>query len=118
MGFVVERQESSREFAVITHPVAVAPDVDDVAVMDDAVDESSGHDFVAENSSPLFEPLVGGEDRGGALVATVDELEEKHGPTLTDGQVADLVHYEERWIGQSLEAMGQSAGMPWLPPGT
>ena len=95
---------------MVAHPVAVASDVDDVTVMDEAVDESGGPDFVAENSTPLLEPFVGGQDRGGALVATVDELEEEHSPALTDGQVADLVHYQERGIGQGLEAMGQAAG--------
>ena len=71
--------EGFTEFGVVTHPVAVAADVDDVAVMDEAVDECSGHDFVAQDFAPLLEAVVGREDRGGELVAAVDELEEEHG---------------------------------------
>jgi hypothetical protein len=36
---------------VVTHPVGIAADVDDVAVMQDAVDESRGHHFVAKHSA-------------------------------------------------------------------
>ena len=38
---------------MILHPVAVAPDVDDVAVVHKAVDESRRHDLVAEHATPV-----------------------------------------------------------------
>jgi len=41
-----------------SHPVAVAPDVDDVAVVQDTVDQRGRHDVVAEHAAPFFEPLV------------------------------------------------------------
>ena len=51
---------------MIPHPVGVPPDVDDVAVVHETVDEGRRHDFVAEHapqsSKPLFE------------VSTVDAL--------------------------------------------
>ena len=71
--------EGFGEFGVMTHPVAVAADVDDVAVMDEAIDECSGHDFVAQDFAPFLEALVGREDGGGDLVASVYELEKEHG---------------------------------------
>ena len=43
--------------------------------MQQPVDERSGHDFVAQDLTPLFEPFVGREHGGCALVAPVDELE-------------------------------------------
>ena len=36
------------EFGMVPHPVAVAADVDDMTVMQEAVDERCGHDLVAE----------------------------------------------------------------------
>ena len=56
--------EGLGEFGVVTHPVAVAADVNDVAVMDEAIDECSGHDVVAKDFAPLFEAFIGSEDRG------------------------------------------------------
>ena len=50
---------------MLPHAVAVAPDVDDVAVVEQPVDERGGHDLVAEEVPALLEALVGGEDGGG-----------------------------------------------------
>ena len=47
--------EGPGEFGVVTHPVAVAADVDDVAVMDEAIDECSGHNVVAQDFAPFLE---------------------------------------------------------------
>ncbi len=76
--------EGFGEFGVMTHPEAVASDVDDVAVMDEAVDECSGHDFVAQDFAPFLEPFVGSEHGRGVLVASIDELEEEHGAGRAD----------------------------------
>ena len=52
-----------------SHPVAVAPDVDDVAVVQEAVDERRSHDLVAEHASsgdptvPQAPPRDPGESR-------------------------------------------------------
>lgn len=95
---------------MVAHPVAVAADVDDMAVVHEAVDERSGHDFIAQYIAPFLEAFVGGEDRGGMLVATVDELEDEHGPTLVDRQIPDLIHHQKRGMSQLFEVMGQLAG--------
>jgi hypothetical protein len=42
---------------VLAHPEAVASDVHEMAVMQDAIDQGCRHDFVAENRAPLLEPL-------------------------------------------------------------
>ena len=73
------------------HPVAVAPDVDDVPVVEDAVDQRRRHHFVAEHAAPLLEALVRRQNRGVALVPRVDELEEQDRAVLAHRQVADLV---------------------------
>ena len=101
--------EHFRELGVLTHPVAVAADVDDVAVMQQPVDECCGHDLVAQDLAPLLEALVGREHGGRVLVAPVDQLEEEHGASLVDRQIADLVDDQERGVGQGLETMAESA---------
>ena len=61
------------------HPVAVAPDVDDVAAVEEPVQQRGGHDLVVEDLPPLLEALVRGEYGRSMLVAAVDELEEEDG---------------------------------------
>ena len=70
------------------HPVAVAPDVDDVAVVLGAVDQSRRNDVVTEHGFSFPESLVRYQHRRGPLVAGVTELEE----VLDHRQVPDLVH--------------------------
>src|SRR5687767_12454151 len=98
------------EVAVFTETVTVASDVHDVAVVDQAVNESAGHDVVPEDLTPFFKALVRSQDGGGSLVAPAHELEEEHGTGAADRQVADLIHNSQRRIGERLEAMGQAAG--------
>ena len=102
--------EDLGEVGVLAHPVAAAADVDDMAVMRQAIDEHSGHDLVAQDLAPLLEAFIGGQHSGCALIAPVDELEEEHGAGLADRQVADLVDDQERRIGEDLEAASQLAG--------
>ena len=66
------------EVGVLAHAVAVAADVDDVAVVKQAVDERGCHDFIAEDLAPFLEALVAGEHGGSMLVAAAHELEEVH----------------------------------------
>ena len=102
--------EDLGEVGVLAHAVAAAADVDDMAVMQQAIDERSGHDLVAQDLAPLLEAFIGGQHSGCALIAPVDELEEEHGAGLADRQVADLVDDQERRIGEDLEAASQLAG--------
>jgi hypothetical protein len=45
------------EVGVLSHPEAVAADVDDVKVVEEAVDQGGGHDVIAEDLAPLLEVL-------------------------------------------------------------
>ena len=71
---------------MLPHAVAVAPDIDDVTVVNQTIDESSGHDFVAQDLAPLFEALVGGKHGTSVLVAPVDELEKSIAPVCLTGR--------------------------------
>ena len=95
---------------MILHPVAVAPDVDDVAVVHKAVDESRRHDLVAEHATPVLETLVRRQHSRRPLVPGVDELEEEHGAVLVDRQVADLVDHQQGRMGEHAQPPGQIAG--------
>ncbi len=48
-GFDRDGRQARRQGPVLPHPVAVAPDVDDVAVVQEAVDQGRGHDVVAQD---------------------------------------------------------------------
>ena len=54
-----EQSRGRGELGVVPHPVAVAADVDDVTVMDEAVDQRGGHDLVAEVHAQPTEALRG-----------------------------------------------------------
>ena len=54
---------------MVPHPVAVSPNIDDMAVVDEPVDQGTGHDFIAEDFAPLLEALVRGKDCSRVLVA-------------------------------------------------
>ncbi len=89
---------------MIAHAIAVPADVDDVAVVDQPVDQSCRHHLVAEHGAPLLEALVGGEHGRGSLVTGVDELEEEHGAVLVDGQVVAFnpAHNVSNWVAYRL----------------
>ena len=98
------------EFHVASHPVAVAPDVDDVASVEHPVEQRGGHDLVVQGLSPLLEALVGGEHGRSVLVAPVDKLEEQDGAAPGDREVADLVDDQECGVGEGLQPMVEPTG--------
>ncbi len=93
-----------------SHPVAVAADVDDVAAVEQTVQEGGGHDLVVQDLAPALEALVRGEHRRGVLVAPVHELEEEDGTAPGDREVADLVDDQKRRVSQCLETLVQPSG--------
>src|SRR5690606_29499525 len=94
----------------MAHAVGVAADVDDMAVVQESVDQGGSHDLVAEDLSPLLEALVRREHGRSALVAPGDHLEEEHRPGTGDRQVTDLVDDQHGGVGEHLHALGKSAG--------
>jgi hypothetical protein len=78
---------------VLPESVAVALDVDNLAVVQQPVEDSGGDYGIPEELLPIGEALVGGDDGGTALVAVGDELEEQIRFPAVDGQVAFLVDH-------------------------
>lgn len=50
--------QATSELRVLAEPVAVAADIDDVAMMDEPIDQRRRHDLITEDLAPLFEALV------------------------------------------------------------
>ena len=117
------------ELGVVPHAVAVAPDVDDVAAVQQSVEQGGGHDLVAEDVAPLLEALVRGQDRRGALVAPVDELEEEDGAGIAARVSADrklALSVARHWAmfvrdigstGRKIDGRAAVPGNLLLPPG-
>ncbi len=61
----------------VLEPVAGAVDRDDFAVVQEAVEDRGGQDFVAEDLAPFAEGLVRSEDDRALLVALGDHLEDQ-----------------------------------------
>jgi hypothetical protein len=72
------RAEQPLELAVLPHAVAVASDVNDVAVLDQPVDQGAGHDVIAEDLAHSSKLLLLVSTVEGALVAASHGLEEQH----------------------------------------
>ncbi len=61
--------------ALFLQPEALALDVERGGVVQQAIEDGGGHDLIAEHLVPVGKALVGGEYRGGPLVAAGDEAE-------------------------------------------
>jgi hypothetical protein len=59
---------------VLPHPEAVAPDVDDVTVVQEPIDQGGRHDFVSKDLAPLLKALATGQHDGRMLIAAAREL--------------------------------------------
>lgn len=58
---------------MVPDAVAVAADVDDVAVMPEPVDQGDGHQLVAEDVAPCLGGLIARQHGRGALIAETRE---------------------------------------------
>ena len=63
--------------------------------MHDAVQDSGSHDFVAQDSAPILEVSVGGEDSRLGFVAVADDFKEVVQRLWGKGSKADFVQYEQ-----------------------
>ena len=63
------------EGGVLSKAIAGALDLDDLGVVQQAIEQGCSDDLVAEDVAPFAEAAVGGEDHGAALLTCVDELE-------------------------------------------
>ena len=77
--------------------------------MQEAIEDGSGDDAIAEHLAPGTEALVAGQDHRPAFIAPADELEEQVGADPIDRQVADLVDDQQSWCRVDLELFVEPA---------
>ena len=83
----------------VAQPVAAALDVEDVAVMEQPVEDGGGQHLVAgQQLGPVLDALVGGDEDGASSVAVADEPEEQRGGLPVHGLEAHLVDDEQRHV--------------------
>lgn len=72
-------------------PVGLGVDVEDVAVLGEAVDERAEAGGVVEDGPPLLVSEVGRDHDGALLVSAADDVEEEVGRSGVAGDVSELV---------------------------
>ena len=95
-------------FFAFFQAVAFAFDVDDGAVVQDAVQDRGGDGDVGEDLVPLRKGLVGGKDGGGLLIPPGNELKEQVRPLNIHREITDLVDDEQLVFAQSFELVRQT----------
>src|SRR5262249_46566125 len=90
-GWWCGRRTEEAGALLLSEPVALAPDVEDVAVVEESVEDGGGDDRVTEHLAPLGKALVGGQDDAAALVASGDQGEEGGRGGAIVGPDAELV---------------------------
>lgn len=101
--------------ALLFEAVAVSLDLNDVSVMQDAVEHGGRQRGVAaEGGVPLRERQVARQDHRATLVALGDDLEEVAGLVAGQRQIADLVDDEQ---AGSQDVVPQNRVVPLLAPG-
>ena len=71
--------------------IAVAGHIDDLAAVDEAVQDGGGDGGVAKEVCPLVEALVGGDDEGSFFAHSRDKTEEEIGLRGREGHEAHLI---------------------------
>ena len=94
--------------ALFAQAVAVAADGDDVAVVQQPVEDRGGDHRIAEDGAPLADRPVRGDQHGTPLVAARHQLEEQVSGVGLKRQVAEFVHDQQPGLGE--------VGEPLLKP--
>ena len=94
--------------ALLLEPEALALDVEGGGMMQQPVEDGRGHHLVGEDLAPVDEPLVGGEDHRGPLVAPGHQPKEEANLLPVERKVAVLADDQHLWGGELLQLLLQS----------
>ena len=83
-------------------PVAFAVHLQDVDVVSEAVQESAGEPFRAEDVGPLIEGQVGSDHGGATFIALAEDLEEQFRPGLGQRDEAQFVNDQQSLLKFSM----------------
>ena len=98
----------AHKFLAFFQAVRLALDVDNGAVMQDAVQDGGGDGDVGKDLVPLREGFVGGKDGRCFFIPSGNKLEEQVCALDVHGEVADLVDDEHPVLGENLELVRQT----------
>lgn len=79
----------------VSDAVGLATELQEPAVVDDAVDDRGGHLVVSEHGAPAGELEVRGQDEAAFLVGIGDDLEQQSCAFRVDREVSELVDRDE-----------------------
>jgi hypothetical protein len=77
--------------AAVAEAIGLVARLDDVTVMRQAVEERGRHLGIAEDTGPLGEDQVRGDDHAGVLVQRGQQVKQQRATGLGEGQIAELV---------------------------
>src|SRR5260370_1470088 len=101
--------------ALLAYPVAVAADRDDVAMVQQPVEDGGGDDSIAEDAAPLADRAGAGDQHRAALIAARDQLKEHKRRIGLEWQVAEVVDDQQPGFGEEAQPLLQPA--PATGPG-
>src|SRR5262249_17486874 len=98
----------ARRAAALLEALLIAPgvgiDVDDVAVLGEAIDEGAEAGGVAEDGAPLLVREIGRDNDRASFVPRAHDAEEQVGGARVAGDVAQLVEDQQVGLGVAAEA--------------
>ena len=97
----------AHKFFAFLEAVRFALDINDGAVMQDAIQDSGGNGDVSKNLVPLGEGFIGSEDGGGLLIAPGNQLEEQICALNVHRKIADFIDNQHSVFGQHFELVRQ-----------
>src|SRR6266567_8166264 len=94
----------------VFHAIAVSFDNECLPVMHQPVDQGRGQGVVdIKQGAPFPEDAIRGQHTRSGFVTGSNYLEQQVGPTLVDGQIAQLIEEEELRTNIGFEGVGQAA---------
>ena len=98
----------AHKFFVFLQAVRLALDVDHGTMLQNPIQDGGGNRNIGKNLTPPGEGLVGGEDGGGFLIPSGNELEEEVCALDIHREIAGFVDDEHPVLGQNLELIQQT----------
>ena len=98
----------AHKFLSLFEAVRFALDINDGAVMQNAIQDSGGNRNIGKDLVPLGEGLIGSEDGGGLLIAPGNQLEEKVGALDVHREIANLVNDQHLVSGEDFQPVRQA----------
>ena len=98
----------AHKFLAFLEAVRLAFDVDHSTVMQDTIQDGGGDGDVGKDLVPLGEGLIGGEDGGGLLIASGNQLEKQIRALNVHREIADFVDNQHPVPGEDFKLVRQT----------